>query len=160
MFTPDPGSWFLPIPDPGSKNSKKGEGWKNFFVKPYFVATNFTKMKIILFLKCWRKNLGQFSKNYRTFYSKNVNKVSEIWVWDPGSGIRDPGSGKNLLRVPDAGVKKAPDPRCRIRIRNTAFKGKTEGSKSYRTLLRRYKFLCVKSGIGIRSVKKDEQYLT
>ncbi len=34
-----------------------------------------------------------------------------------GSGIRDPGSGKNLFRIP--GSKKAPDPGSRIRIRNT-----------------------------------------
>jgi hypothetical protein len=27
-----------------------------------------------------------------------------------GSEIRDPGSGKNLFRIPDPGVKKAPDP--------------------------------------------------
>ncbi len=27
-----------------------------------------------------------------------------------GPGIRDPGSGKNLFRIPDPGVKKAPDP--------------------------------------------------
>jgi hypothetical protein len=27
-----------------------------------------------------------------------------------GVGIRDPGSGKNLFRTPDPGVKKAPDP--------------------------------------------------
>jgi hypothetical protein len=26
------------------------------------------------------------------------------------SGIRDPGSGKNLFRIPDPGVKEAPDP--------------------------------------------------
>ncbi len=38
-----------------------------------------------------------------------------------GSGIRDPGSGKNLFRfrIPDPGVKKAPDRGSRIRIRNT-----------------------------------------
>jgi hypothetical protein len=29
---------------------------------------------------------------------------------DLGSGIRDPGSGKNLFRITDPGVKKAPDP--------------------------------------------------
>ncbi len=29
---------------------------------------------------------------------------------DPGSEIQDPGSGKNLFRIPDAGVKTAPDP--------------------------------------------------
>jgi hypothetical protein len=27
-----------------------------------------------------------------------------------GFGIRDPGSGKNLFRIPDTGVKKAPIP--------------------------------------------------
>jgi hypothetical protein len=36
--------------------------------------------------------------------------LSNIWVWDPGTEIRDPGSGKNLFRIPDPGVKKAPDP--------------------------------------------------
>jgi hypothetical protein len=55
--------------------------------------------------------LGQFSKNYRTFYPKIVTKLSKIWVWDPGSEIRDPDNlDKNLFRIPDAGVKKAPDP--------------------------------------------------
>jgi hypothetical protein len=32
-----------------------------------------------------------------------VTKLLKIWV-------RDPGSGKNLFRIPDPGVKKAPDP--------------------------------------------------
>ncbi len=54
--------------------------------------------------------MGQFSKNYRTFYPKSVNKLLKIWVWFPGSRIRDPGSGKNLFRIPDPEVKKAPDP--------------------------------------------------
>ncbi len=47
-----PGSCFLPIPDLGSriqKNSNKREGWN--------VATNFTKLKIISVLKCWRKKI-------------------------------------------------------------------------------------------------------
>ena len=38
-----------------------------------------------------------------------------------GSGIRDPGSGINLFRIPDPGSRgqKAPNPGSRIRIRNT-----------------------------------------
>jgi hypothetical protein len=36
-------------------------------------------------------------------------------IRDPKSGIRNPGSGKNLFRIPDPGVKKAPDPGSRIR---------------------------------------------
>ena len=39
-----------------------------------------------------------------------------------GYGIRNPGSGKNLFRIPDPGVKNAPDPGSgsRIRIPNTS----------------------------------------
>jgi hypothetical protein len=40
------------------------------------------------------------------FTQKIVTKLSKIWVWDPGSQIRK----KNLFRIPDPGVKKAPDP--------------------------------------------------
>jgi hypothetical protein len=50
-----------------------------------------------------KKKIGQFSKNYITFYPKIVTKLSKIWIWDPGSG-------KNLFRIPDPGVKKAQDP--------------------------------------------------
>ncbi len=41
-------------------------------------------------------------------YPKNFQKaLKNIGL---GSGIRDPGSRKNLFRIPDPGVKKAPDP--------------------------------------------------
>ncbi len=74
MFIPDPGSripdfgsWFLPILDPGSripnpKAAAKERGEKKIVVIPFFVGINFTKFNIILFLKCWRTNLGQFFK--------------------------------------------------------------------------------------------------
>jgi hypothetical protein len=54
--------------------------------------------------------LGQFSKNYRTFFPKNCHLT--LKSMGLGSGIRDPGSGKNLFRIPDPGVKKhwIPDP--------------------------------------------------
>jgi hypothetical protein len=57
MFIPDPGSGFLPIPDPGSripdpKTARKERGEKKFIVITFYVATNFTKMQIILVLKC------------------------------------------------------------------------------------------------------------
>ncbi len=66
-----PGSWFLPIPDPGSRISDTGSriqkqqqkrGVKKIVVKPFFVATNFTKFKIILFFECWRKKFGPVFK--------------------------------------------------------------------------------------------------
>jgi hypothetical protein len=57
--------------------------------------------------------LGPFSKNCITFYSKNYNLALKHIGWDPGYG-------KNLFRIPDPGVKKAPDPGSRIRICNTS----------------------------------------
>jgi hypothetical protein len=49
--------------------------------------------------------LGQFSKNYgiELFTKQIAKKLFKIWSWDPGSG-------KNPFRIPDPGVKKAPDP--------------------------------------------------
>jgi hypothetical protein len=47
MFIPDAGSQ---IPDPKTATKERDE--KKFVVIPFFVATNFTKLKIILFLKC------------------------------------------------------------------------------------------------------------
>ncbi len=43
MFIPDPRSWFLSIPDPGSKNSTQRLK-EIFFVLPFFVATNIMKI--------------------------------------------------------------------------------------------------------------------
>jgi hypothetical protein len=47
--------------------------------------------------------LANFKKIIELFTQKIVKKLSRIWV-------RDPGSGKNLFRIPDPWVKKAPDP--------------------------------------------------
>ncbi len=91
----DPGCWsripdpdFYPsrIPDPKTATKERGE--KKFVVITFYVpvATNFTKLQIILVLKCQRKNLGLFSKNYRTFYPKNCRLAFKNM--DLGSGIR------------------------------------------------------------------------
>ncbi len=63
-----------------------------------------------------KKIWANFQRIIELFTQKIVSRLSKIWVWDPGSGIRDPGSEKNLFRIPDPGVKKAPDPGSRIRI--------------------------------------------
>jgi hypothetical protein len=47
-----------------------------------------------------KKKFGPIFKEL--FTQKIVTKLSKIWIWDPGSG-------KNLFRIPDPGVKKAPD---------------------------------------------------
>ncbi len=51
---------------------------------------------------------ASFQRIRELFIQKIVNKLSKIWVWDPGSS-------KNQSRNPDQGSK-----RHRIRIRNTA----------------------------------------
>jgi hypothetical protein len=52
-----------------------------------------------------KKIWASFQRIIELFTQKFVTRLSKIWVWDPGSG-------KNLYRIPDPGpgVKKAPDP--------------------------------------------------
>ncbi len=49
--------------------------------------------------KIWAK----FQRIVEVFTQTIFNMLSNIWVGDPGSG-------KNLIRIPDLGVKKAPIP--------------------------------------------------
>jgi len=44
-----------------------------------------------------------FQRIIELFTQKIVKKLLKIWSWDPGSG-------KNLFRIPDPGVKKHPIP--------------------------------------------------
>jgi hypothetical protein len=60
MFIPDPDFYPFRIPDPKTATKERGE--KKLLVKPFFVATNFTKLKIILFFKYWRKKFGPVFK--------------------------------------------------------------------------------------------------
>ncbi len=52
---PDPDFYPSRIPDPKIATKK-------LVVIPFFVAINFTKLYIILFLKCWRKTIWQIFK--------------------------------------------------------------------------------------------------
>ncbi len=106
MFIPDPGSWFLPIPDPGSripdpgsKNSNK-TGMKKFFW--FFCSHKFHKTEYYFsFDMLKKKNLSQFSKNYWSFYPKNCHQALKNIGFE--SGIQDPGSGKKP--IPDPGSR-------------------------------------------------------
>jgi hypothetical protein len=50
-----------------------------------------------------KKILANFQRIIELFTKKIVKKLLKIWSWDPGSG-------KNLFRIPDPGVKKHPIP--------------------------------------------------
>jgi hypothetical protein len=49
-WIPDPDFYPFRIPDPKTATKERGE--KKLVDKPFFVATNFTKLKIIIFFKC------------------------------------------------------------------------------------------------------------
>jgi hypothetical protein len=50
MFIPDPDFYPSRIPDPKTATKERGEN--KCVVVPFYVATNFTKLKIIVVLKC------------------------------------------------------------------------------------------------------------
>ncbi len=109
--------------DPVSKNNNKRVGEKNllsylFCSQKYHKIENYFCFEQIqkFFWGQWSNNWS--SKNYITFYLKNCHYA--LKTTGLGSGNRDPGSRKNLSRIRIPGSKKAQDPGCRIRIRNTA----------------------------------------
>jgi hypothetical protein len=65
-----------------------------------------------IFELVWKKMWANLQRIIELFIQKIVLKLSKILVWDPGSGIRDQGSGKTYSRsrIPDPGVEKAPNP--------------------------------------------------
>ncbi len=100
------------IPDLGSRIQKQQQRRgvkKKFVVIPFYVATNITKLKIILVLKCWRKTFGAIFKELDFFDPLNCPERNNMVL---GSGIRK---------------KPIPDPRSRgqkgtgSRIHNTVY---------------------------------------
>jgi hypothetical protein len=68
-----------------------------------------------------KKMWANFQRIIEFFTKKIVKKLLKIWSWDPGSGIRDPGSevpGSRIRKkpIPDPGSRgqKAPNPGSRI----------------------------------------------
>jgi hypothetical protein len=62
-------------------------------------------------------------KELLKFLPKKLSPNSQKYRfgWDPGFEIRDPEKIYSRSRIPDPGVKKAPDPGSRIWISNTAY---------------------------------------
>jgi hypothetical protein len=83
----------------------KDRGEKKFVILPLLGAINFTKLNYFIFETLKKKIWANFQRIIELFTQKIVTELSKIWVWDPGFG-----SGKNLFRIPDPGVKKSPDP--------------------------------------------------
>ncbi len=79
------------ISDPGSKNSNKREGWKKNCCHKFLCSHKFHKIAIYFSFEVQKKKIwANFQRIIELFTQKIVNKLSKIWVWDPGSEIRDP----------------------------------------------------------------------
>jgi hypothetical protein len=93
-------------PDPDTDPDPKP--WLSYL---FFVATNFTKLKLFDFEMLKKNFLASFQRIIEHFTPKFVSKLSKskVWVWDPRSGIW---KKHTVFRIPDPGpgVKKAPDP--------------------------------------------------
>ena len=105
-----PGSRILIFTHPGSRIQKPIEKRgvkKKSFVKHFFVATNFVKCKIILFLNCSRKKFGPNFKELWNFLPKKLSlrpQKYEFGIRDPRSR-RDPRSGIRNKPIPDPGSR-------------------------------------------------------
>jgi hypothetical protein len=92
----DPGSR---IPDPKTVTKERGE---KKFVIILFLSHKFHKIEYYVIFEMLKKKIwANFQRIVEVFTQKFFNMLSNIWVWDPGSEIRGPGSGKNLFRIPD-----------------------------------------------------------
>ncbi len=102
------------IQDSGSriqKQQQKGRVEKNFLSLTSLCSHKYHKIKNYFIFEQARKKLwANLQRIIELFTQKNVIKLSTIWAGGLGSETREPGSGKNLFRIPDRGVKKAPDP--------------------------------------------------
>ncbi len=102
---PDPDFYPSRIPDPKTATKR---GWKKICCHTFFCIHKFHKIEIyfnfevpVLKKKIW----ANFQRIMELFTQKIVKVLKNMGL---GSEIRDP--KKNLFRIPDPGVKKAPDP--------------------------------------------------
>ncbi len=103
---PDPDFYPSRIPNPKTATKERGE--KNCY-HTFFVVTNFTKLNLILFLKCRRKKFGTIFKELSKFLPKKFSQSSQKYEF----GIRDPEK-----TYPGSRGQKGTG--SRIQIRNTA----------------------------------------
>ncbi len=73
MFIPAPDFYPFRIPDPKTATKERGE--KFFYVKPFFVAKNVTKLKMISFLNAEEKIWASFQRIIELFTQKFVTKL-------------------------------------------------------------------------------------
>jgi hypothetical protein len=113
MFIPDPETWFLPIPDPGSRIQKQQQkrGMKKICFYTIFCSYKFHKIENYFIFEMLKKIIwANFQRIIELFTQKIVSKLSKIWVWDPGSEIRDPEKTYSGSRIKGSKRHRIPDP--------------------------------------------------
>jgi hypothetical protein len=99
-----PGSRFLAIPDPRSripdpKTATKERG-KKISCHNFFCSHKFHKIENYLIFEMLKKKLWANFQRFIKFFTLKLSLISKKYEFGSGSGIRDPGSGKNLFRIP------------------------------------------------------------
>jgi hypothetical protein len=90
------------IPDPKTATKERGE--KKFSCHPFFYSNNFNKVVNYFMFEMLKKKFGPiFKELFNLLLKKTFTKLSKIWLWDPGSG-------KNLFRIPGSKRHRIPDP--------------------------------------------------
>jgi hypothetical protein len=115
---PDPDFCPSRIPDPKTATNERGD--KKFFCHTFLCSYKFHKIENYFSFEVLRKKIwANFQRILELFTPKIVSKFSKIWVWDPGSEIRDPGCWIRKKPIPDPGSRGQKGTGSRIRIRNT-----------------------------------------
>jgi hypothetical protein len=110
---PDPDFYPSRIPDP--KRVPKERGEKKFVIILFF-SHKFHKIEYyVIFEMLKKKILANFQRIVEVFTQNIFNMLSNIWVWDPGSEIRDPEKTYSGSRIQGSKRHRIPQ----IRIRNT-----------------------------------------
>jgi hypothetical protein len=99
------------ISDPGSKNSIKREGLKKISCHNLLCSHKFHKIAHYFSFHVRKKKIwANFQRNIELFSHKIVNKLSKIWIWNPGSEIRDPEKTYSGSRIQGSKRNRIPDP--------------------------------------------------
>ncbi len=106
-----PGSWFLPIPDLGSRIQKQEQkrGVKKKICRhTYFCSLKFHKIVNYFIFEMLKKTIWANFQRIIELLPKKLSLSSQIY----GFGIRYPRSGirKNLFRIPGSKRDRIPDP--------------------------------------------------
>jgi hypothetical protein len=102
---PNPGSR---IPDPKTATKERGE---KKLLSYLFYSHKFNKIvNYFMFEMLNKKIWDNFQRVIELFTPKIVTKLSKIWVWDPGSEIRDPEKTYSGSRIQGSKRHRIPDP--------------------------------------------------